>query len=127
MKENDFVFTMPVKLETTPALEDKVICSFVNREEHTMSTLYGNDIATKFARAHSVNNYPAGAVLTLVTWFQKEDSHWFGAKIPGVIKSIEKLLFIESGNERVQPVYEEYEGASLKKIETNNLKDVNER
>ena len=127
MKENDFVFTMPVKLETTPALEDKVICSLVNGEEHTMSTLYGNDIAARFARAHSGNNYPAGATLTLVTWFQKEDSHWFGAKIPGVIKSIEKLLFIEPGNERVQPAYEEYAGASLKKIETNNLKDVNGR
>ena len=92
-----------------------------------MSTLYGNGIAADFARTHADDKYPAGSVLTLTTWNQRKDLHWFGANIPGEMKAIEKILFIESGNGIAQPAYEQYAGVSLKKIETNNLKDVNDR
>jgi hypothetical protein len=127
MKANDFVFTMPINLKIAPALEGKVICSFINSKEHTMSTLYGNDIAVNFARTHSGRDYPRGTTLSLVTWNQKEDIHWFGAKIPGAIKSVEKVIF---GNEilaNASPVYEKYEGTPLKKVPLVNLTVGNER
>jgi Haem-binding domain/Cytochrome P460 len=127
MKDNDFIFTEPISLITEHALDNKVIASFINKEEGSMSTLYGNEIATNFARTHSGSDYPAGSVLTLNTWIQRKDLHWFGANIPGEMKAIEKILFIESGNGIAQPAYEQYAGVSLKKIETNNLKDVNDR
>ena len=42
--------------------------------------------------------YPAGAVLGLVTWRQREDPHWFGARIPGSVVSVE---FVEVGEWRI--------------------------
>ena len=54
-----------------------------------MSTLYGNDVAVRYARMNPQQDYPAGSVLSLVTWVQREDGHWFGAKIPGPVKSVE--------------------------------------
>ena len=45
MKNNDFVFTFPLKLNKMAVLEDKVIALLANDKLQTMSTLYGNDIA----------------------------------------------------------------------------------
>src|SRR6202522_1189474 len=49
-------------------LQWKIITSEINKADFTMSTLYGNDIAVGYARANSQHNYPAGSVLSLVTW-----------------------------------------------------------
>src|ERR1700761_774768 len=68
-----------------PVLEWKAITTVVDRGAEngagTTSTLFGNDAAVSAARAGTA--YPAGAVLGLVTWRQREDPHWFGARIPG--------------------------------------------
>ena len=40
-------------------------------------------------RARAAPAYPAGAVLALVTWAQRDDPHWFGARIPDVPQSVE--------------------------------------
>src|SRR6187402_1734844 len=58
----------------------RVITSFANRNDHTMATLYGNDAA--IASTRSETGFREGAVLSLVTWQQKEDPHWFGGSIP---------------------------------------------
>jgi len=94
-------------------LQWKVITSAVNHADSTMSTLYGNDVAVSYARANSQHNYPAGSVLSLVTWIQREDDRWFGARIPDRVKSVE-FVFVEAAADGHQTYsYREYEGAPL--------------
>jgi Cytochrome P460 len=73
-----------------PVMEWKAITSVVDRGEETTATLFGNDAAVAAARAGEA--YPAGAVLGLVTWKQREDPHWFGARIPGQPVSVEFVV-----------------------------------
>ncbi|AYL98141.1 hypothetical protein [Mucilaginibacter celer] len=68
----------------------KVITSFVNKTKATTSTLYGNDAALKSALDGN-KSLAAGEVFTLVTWKQQDDEHWFGAKIPSKVQTIEVL------------------------------------
>lgn len=42
-----------------------------------------------YARSSPGQDYPVGAVVCLVTWEEQEDRRWFGAKIPGRVKSVE--------------------------------------
>jgi hypothetical protein len=74
-----------------------------------MSTLYGNDPAVKSAR-HG-RPYAPGAIVTLVTWSQREDPHWFGGRIPKGLASVESVSIDPSG----APLYERYEGMPLTK------------
>lgn len=90
-------------------LEGKVITSMVDKKEKTMSTLYGNDIAVEHARSSADHHYPSGSELSLVTWIQKEDIHWYGANIPGEIKSIEIVKY----QARDSTILECYEGKKL--------------
>ncbi len=41
---------------------------------------------------------PAGAVLALVTWVQRDDPHWFGARIPARPRSVEFVQCLEGSN-----------------------------
>lgn len=99
-------------------LQWKVITSEINKPDATMSTLYGNDLAVAYARTHSQHDYPAGAVLSLVTWTQQEDARWFGAKIPRTVKSVEFVTVGQAPNGRTSYSYQEYEGTPLKKVST---------
>jgi hypothetical protein len=76
-----------------PVMEWKAITTVVDRGAGTTGTLFGNDAAVSAARAGVA--YPAGAVLGLVTWQQRDDPHWFGARIPGSVVSVE---FVEVGS-----------------------------
>jgi hypothetical protein len=89
LKDNDYVFTHPLPLETDSLLKWNVITTMADKKNKTMSTLYGNDIAYQYARTQKGTDYPANAQLRLVTWNQQEDDRWFGANIPAKIKSIE--------------------------------------
>jgi hypothetical protein len=53
-------------------------------------------------------SYPPGSVLALVTWAQREDPHWFGARIPDRPLSVE---FVEVSGE--QPAYRSFSGNGL--------------
>jgi hypothetical protein len=68
----------------------KVITSFVNKTKGTASTLYGNDAALKSALDGN-KLLASGELFTLVTWKQQDDDHWFGAKIPSTVQTIEVL------------------------------------
>lgn len=89
----------------------KVITSFVNKTKGTASTLYGNDAALKSALE---GNKTTGAdeVFTLVTWKQQEDEHWFGAKIPSTVQSVE-VVKTEARGANVVLDYQCLEGAGL--------------
>ncbi len=112
VKGNDHVYTLPITsarssreeavnnraaalLANLPyqPLQWTPITMLVDPRAHTMSTLYGNEVAIKSVDARSaspaVPTYGQGAVLALVTWFQRDDPHWFGARIPDSPASVE--------------------------------------
>jgi hypothetical protein len=91
-------------------LQWKVVTTLVNRNDSSMATLYGNDTAVNYARHHADGYYPAGAKLALVKWNQQDDKHWFGAKIPNTIASVEMIMF----NTNDTPQYNRYEGSPLR-------------
>ena len=71
--------------------------------------------ATRAARSNRGKDtasvkYPPGAVLALVTWGQREDPHWFGARIPDVPASVE---FVEVGGESKTDSYSRFVGSGL--------------
>jgi hypothetical protein len=82
--------SMPAGLPFNP-LDGKMITPFVDPKSSTMATLFGNDVAAKYATTQAGQDYPDGSELTLVTWGQQEDAHWFGARIPAEVKSVETV------------------------------------
>jgi hypothetical protein len=96
----------------------KVVTSWANDRDQTMSTLYGNDLAVVYARANDDHNYPPGSVLALVTWEQRGDPHWFGGKIPSTVKSVEFVAIPTTPTQN--PTYQLYQGSPLEKV---NLSD----
>jgi mono/diheme cytochrome c family protein len=145
MRGNDFVYTLPItaahldraEIVNNPAaalpsslpyqpLTWGAITLYVDRQAHTMALLYGNDAAmqavrerraTAAAGSASPVAYPAGAVLALVTWAQRDDPHWFGARIPDVPQSVEFVtVAAPSGNHRDQSAangYRRFAGSGL--------------
>lgn len=97
MRPNDYVYTLPVVANNAVAalpaslpyqpFDWRAITMYVDQNSHTMATLYGND-----------------TVRALVTWAQREDPHWFGARIAGTPQSVE---FVEGAN------YRRFAGAGL--------------
>ena len=94
----------------------KVVTSSLNQRSGTMSTLYGNDIAVKYARSHADSTYPSGAVLALVTWTEQDDPHWFGGRIPSAPQSVEFVIVPQGGG----PDYQRYEGSPLALVDAPN-------
>jgi len=118
VKGNDNVYTLPisqarvVQAETinnaAAALPRSVpyqplawtpVTMFVNPRNQTMSALFSNDVAQGALRAQlqgtkRISEYrlPSGSVLALITWRQRDDPHWFGARIPSDVASVEFLV-----------------------------------
>jgi hypothetical protein len=99
-----------------PVLEFKVIASYVDRQHSTMSTLTGNDLAVQTARAASGSIYPAGAILALATWPERDDPHWFGGRIPGHPLSMETVTVTIGSDGRPMATYARYAGEPMKQI-----------
>ena len=118
--------SLPGGLPFNP-LQWGVISSSVNAREATVSVLYGNDIAVRHARTDPRRPYPAGAVLSLVTWAQEEDPHWFGAKTPGEVKSVEFVTAEESPGLTPAYSYQMYEGAALEKKAAEDVSNPDSR
>ncbi|MEO8660515.1 MAG: cytochrome P460 family protein [Bryobacteraceae bacterium] len=94
----------------------RVITSGINPADATMSTLFGNDSAVEYCRTRGGRIYPAGSVLSLVTWRQQEDSRWFGARIPAQPRSVEVVKVEVSENARTNYVYQDFEGVPLREV-----------
>jgi hypothetical protein len=98
----------PFKFDT---LGLKVMASFIQKKSGTMSTLYANP----FALANAIKgnrNHLAGEVLALVTWKQRADDHWFGAKIPGDLLAVE-LVKTTNGKNGTLITYNKHTGKNL--------------
>jgi hypothetical protein len=110
---NNHAAALPASLPYQP-LTWSAITMYVDPRTRTTATLYGNDVAMQAVNprqeAISAPAYSAGAVLALVTWAQREDPHWFGARIPDAPVSVEFVQVVASG-----PVakYTRFAGAGL--------------
>ena len=104
-------------------LRGKVITSWVNKHDATMSTLFGNDVAVQYARRNAEMRYPAGSVLSVVTWRQQEDPRWFGGSIPRKTTAVEFVTVTGPGTY----TYQRYEGSPLKKVASVEGSDPKDR
>ena len=120
MRANDFAFTAPPLAGESASIAQnlpfnpfqwEVVSSGVDPRDGTMATLCGNDVAARAARESSRPTYPAGSVLSLVTWNQRADDHWFGARVPGEIKSVEFVSV-----EKASRSYQAFSGSPLRKV-----------
>lgn len=91
----------------------KVITSSINNNTHTMSTLYGNDLALKMASQGRNTEIQPGEVMALITWNQQDDDRWFGARIPGNIHSLELLKTVPVKDGKAGINYRRFEGEKL--------------
>ncbi len=121
-QEASFVGNFPVN-----PLSGKVITSWIDKRNATMSTLYGNDLAVQYARSNVQHTYPAGSVLALVTWNQQEDGRWFGGKIPSTPKSVEFVIVGSAADHRLTYSYREYNGIPFKQISVQDGSTPNDR
>jgi hypothetical protein len=97
-------------------LQWRVIATLIDQSESSMSTLYGNDIALDYARTHARHDFPNGSTLSLVTWTQREDERWYGAKVPDHVKSVEFVFVKAAADGRPLYSYQKYEGTPLKRV-----------
>jgi hypothetical protein len=133
VRGNDYVYTLPIS--AAPATRSEVtnahaaalpanlpyqplgwspLTLYVDRQAHTISVLFGNPEAVAAthprAAAPGPSNYPAGSVLALVTWVERDDPHWFGARIPDAPQSVEFVNVAAQG----QPAgYRSFSGSAL--------------
>jgi mono/diheme cytochrome c family protein len=137
MRGDDYVYTLPIGAANVEAKAERAevvnthaaalpaslpyqplawsaITMYVDPKTRTTATLYGNDVAMRAINprqdAISAPAYSAGAVLALVTWAQREDPHWFGARIPDAPVSVEFVQVTSAG-----PIvtYKRFAGAGL--------------
>ncbi|MGE8511133.1 MAG: hypothetical protein ACN6N7_00425 [Chryseobacterium culicis] len=97
------------------AMNLKVVTSSINHKKQTMMTLYGNDSAIDELKDHPENNNHKERILALITWSQKEDPYWYGAKIPNHLLSVEIVKSKEPFSENSEILYQKYEGKELRK------------
>jgi mono/diheme cytochrome c family protein len=141
---NDFVYTLPI----TPAkvmraevvnyraaalpsnlpyqpLAWNAITMYVDPQTRTTATLYGNEAAMTVIQARPTPtrapDYPAGSILALVTWAQRDDPHWFGARIPDVPRSVE---FVQFGTMAKVATYQRFAGEGLVRDHPNGREGV---
>ncbi len=107
--------TLKGKLPLNP-LQGKVITSWIDKKNSTMSTLFGNDLAIQAARQGTIDNYPSGSILSAITWRQQEDARWFGGKIPAEPVSVEIVTVGATQGKGASYSYQRYEGRPLKEV-----------
>jgi Cytochrome P460/Haem-binding domain len=137
VRGDDFVFTLPISAaivgrdevvnnlaaglpSTLPyqPLNWRAITMYVDPKSRTTATLFGNDAAMRALQPRGADptgpasnpSYPAGAVLALVTWVQRDDPHWFGARIPATPESVE---FVKVAGPGLRSNYRVFAGLGL--------------
>jgi hypothetical protein len=127
MRGNDFVYTLPIspaKISRDEVVNNNAtllpaslpyhplawnaLTIYVDPKTRTTATLYGDDAAVQ--AVHIGRAARAGSVLALVTWMQRDDPHWFGARIPDAPQSVE---FVQSAAGGQQSGYQRFAGTGL--------------
>jgi Haem-binding domain/Cytochrome P460 len=112
---NNNAASLPSSLPWQP-LTWSAITLYVDTNHQRIAVLFGNDIAIQNIHA-SNTQYPAGAVLALVTWSLRDDSHWFGARIADTPQSVE---FVQISLEGRPNLYRSFKGAPLAEDNTSS-------
>jgi hypothetical protein len=99
-------------------LKWQIITAAIDPATSTMSTLYGNDAAVRYARQNAKHDYPADSQIALVTWTQRDDPRYFGAKIPDRLKSIEFVIVNATPGGALEYTYQKFEGTPLTKSQS---------
>jgi hypothetical protein len=107
LRASDYVYTLPVATAAVRSngalpyqpLGWRGITMYGDPKTHTMATLYCNGAAIQ-----------AGSVLALVTWLQRDDPHWFGARIAGELRSVE---FVQVAGPGQRSAYRHFSGSEL--------------
>ncbi|HEY1986874.1 MAG TPA: cytochrome P460 family protein [Terracidiphilus sp.] len=133
MRGNDYVYTLPVsaaKSNRNEVVNNRAaalptslpyqplgwsaITMYVDPRTHTTATLYGNDTAMQAVHTPGAAMdppkapaYSANSVLALVIWMQRDDPHWFGARIPDKPLSVEFVQVAAAGR---PSLYKRFEG-----------------
>lgn len=82
----------------------RVITSFANRKQQTMSVLYGNAAARKSALSGYQTTVP-GEIFTLVVYKQADNKYWYGSYINGAVQSVETVESPAANAENNVPGY----------------------
>ena len=96
---------------------------YVDPMTYAMATLYGNNTAMQAVHTRGAAgadakglSYPPGAVLALVTWAQRDDPHWFGARIPDIPECVE---FVKIARKGEMNSYRRFAGTGFTEDHTN--------
>jgi mono/diheme cytochrome c family protein len=141
VRGNDFVYTLPISpasiggaevVNNRAALPENLpyqplgwnaITMYADAKTHAMATLFGNDAAMQAVHARFAGgadargpSFPSGAVLALVTWAQRDDPHWFGARIPDAPQSVE---FVKIAGQGEMNSYRRFAGSGLSEDRAN--------
>ncbi|CAI8810719.1 hypothetical protein [Chryseobacterium sp. IT-36CA2] len=103
------------------AMNLKVVTSSINHKKQTMMTLYGTDSAIDDLKDDAEKIKGKERILALITWSQKEDPYWYGAKIPNNLLSVEIIKSQQPFSENSQILYQKYEGKDLKKVNAEGV------
>jgi hypothetical protein len=107
-------------------MDGYVITTWIDPHAGTMATLYGNEVAVAQANANDRIGYPPGSIVSLVTWKQKEDPRWFGAKVPGTVQSVE-FVTVAGSEGRTIYHYRRFEGSPSAQTSSSDGPAPNER
>jgi hypothetical protein len=110
-KMNNRAAALPASLAYQP-LAWQPITMYVDPGSRSMAILFGNQTASSSygKGSSSPPQYAAGSVLALVTWAQRDDPHWFGARIPDVPLSVE---FIQIASRGEPATYRRFTGPGI--------------
>jgi hypothetical protein len=123
---------LPAKLPV-PALDWRTIASGIDRTDRTnqtdrtdtthqtMSLLTGNDAAVRSAGNPA---YADGSQLALTTWLQRDDPHWFGARIAGTFVGLETVTVARGADGRATAIYKRYAGDPLREVTDASTADA---
>jgi hypothetical protein len=118
---NNRAASLPVSMPWQP-LDWRALTMYVDPETRRTATLYGNDTALQAlehrgAAGTRPSEYPAGAVLALVTWAQRNDPHWFGGRIPDTPLKVE---FVQTSSGNGPDIYRVFEGKALTEVHVDS-------
>jgi len=92
---------------TLLAMEWQVIAVSRDDRDASLSTVFGNPRAIEHLRGAFPEpgaSFAPGSALARVTWSEKEDPHWFGARIPGRVSRARQITV--GATRDGQPTYE---------------------
>ena len=100
---NDAAANLPKDLPFDP-LAGKPVSLYIDPRAHTISVLFASDTLAFATPAMPANS----SEFALVTWTERDDPHWFGARIADQIVAVE----VVRSSPGVPPEYRRYAGAA---------------